>query len=90
MWIGRVIGTLVATPKDDSLTGSKLLIVLPTDFSEGYRKGPVVALDTVGAGTGEKVLVTEGGAARNVHGKERSAADAAIIGIIDTMEIQEW
>lgn len=87
MWVGKIIGTLVATPKDDSLTGSKLLIVQPLEFSGSKWGHPVVAVDAIGAGTGETVLVVEGSTARHVHGKPNSAADAAIVGIIDTIEL---
>ena len=87
MWVGKVIGTLVATPKDESLTGSKLLIVQPLDFSDRTDGMPLVAVDTIGAGTGETVLVVEGSSARHVHGKPNSAVDAAIVGIIDTIEL---
>ncbi|HMM21112.1 MAG TPA: EutN/CcmL family microcompartment protein [Selenomonadales bacterium] len=87
MWVGKIIGTLVATPKDDSLTGSKLLIVQPLTFGGGKRGYPVVAVDAIGAGTGETVLVVEGSSARHVHGKPNSAVDAAIVGIIDSIEL---
>jgi ethanolamine utilization protein EutN len=87
MWVGKVIGTLVATPKDESLTGSKLLIVQPLAFDGGNAGSPLVAVDTIGAGTGETVLVVEGSSARHVHGKPNSAVDAAIVGIIDTIEL---
>ncbi len=87
MWVGKVIGTLVATPKDDSLTGSKLLIVQPLDFHNRIAGSPIVAVDAIGAGTGETVLVVEGSSARHVHGKPNSAVDAAIVGIIDSIEV---
>lgn len=89
MWVGKVIGTLVATPKDESLTGSKLLIVQPLDFSNNNVRLPLVAVDAIGAGTGETVLVVEGSSARHVHGKPNSAVDAAIVGIIDTIELEQ-
>lgn len=87
MWVGKIIGTLVATPKDESLTGSKLLIVQPQDFNGKSVREPVVAVDLIGAGTGETVLVVAGSSARSVHGKANSAVDAAIVGIIDTIEL---
>lgn len=89
MWVGKVIGTLVATPKDDSLTGCKLLIVQPSAFGQNGRTSPVVAVDTIGAGTGETVLVVEGSSARHATGKPQSAVDAAIVGIIDSIEINK-
>ncbi|EGO64746.1 EutN/CcmL family microcompartment protein [Acetonema longum] len=90
MWVGKVIGTVVATPKDDSLTGCKLLIVRPADFCRGDdRDKPVIAVDTIGAGTGETVLVVEGSSARHVSGRPNGAVDAAIVGIIDSIEIDQ-
>jgi len=89
MWVGKVIGTLVATPKDDSLTGCKLLIVQPELLGHSGRTSPVVAVDTIGAGTGETVLVVEGSSARHVTGRPNAAVDAAIVGIIDSIEINQ-
>lgn len=88
MWVGKVIGTLVATPKDASLTGSKLLIVQPLGINSNAGK-PIVAVDAIGSGTGETVLVVNGSAARHVTGNPQAAVDAAIIGIIDSMEINK-
>lgn len=87
MWVGKVIGTLVATPKNDSLTGCKLLIVQPSRLGNSAPGNPVVAVDTIGAGTGENVLVVDGSSARHVTGNPSSAVDAAIIGIIDNIEV---
>jgi ethanolamine utilization protein EutN len=89
MWVGSVIGTLVATPKAESLTGCKLLIVRPAGICGGEPGIAVVAVDTVGAGTGENVLVVEGSAARQVVGRPDGAVDAAIVGIIDSIEIDQ-
>ena len=89
MWVGMVIGTLVATPKDDSLTGSKLLIVRPIELISSESRSPVVAVDTIGAGTGETVLVVEGSSARHAIGNPQAAVDAAIVGIIDSIEINK-
>ncbi|MDO7787821.1 EutN/CcmL family microcompartment protein [Desulforamulus aquiferis] len=86
MWIGKVVGTLVATPKNESLKGSKLLIVQPFSFIGSVHE-PIVAIDAIGAGTGENVLVVEGSTARYVTGKPNAAVDAAIVGIVDSMEI---
>lgn len=90
MWVGKIIGTLVATPKDDSLTGSKLLIVQPISYGVAGAPGkPIVAVDTIGAGTGETVLVVDGSSARHVTGNPQSAVDSAIVGIIDSIEINK-
>lgn len=89
MWVGTVVGTLVATPKDESLTGSKLLFVQPLVVGNKIPQNPIVAVDTIGAGTGERVLVVEGSSARYVSGNPQAAVDAAIVGIIDSMEINK-
>lgn len=89
MWVGKVIGTLVAVPKVESLTGSKLLIVVPDSFGAGGERIPVVAVDVIGAGTGERVLVVQGSSARQAYGNTNSSVDAAIIGIIDSIEINK-
>lgn len=89
MWVGTVVGTLVATPKDESLTGCKLLIVQPVDFGKSTHKTYVVAVDKIGAGTGERVLVVTGSSARMVSEKPQGAVDAAIVGIIDNIEINK-
>lgn len=87
MWIGKVVGNIVATRKDDTLIGCKLLIVRPIGEHNSNRL--VVSVDTVGAGNGETVLVVDGSSARHVIEKANAAVDSAIIGIVDTMEIDE-
>lgn len=88
MWIGKVVGTMVATPKDESLKGCKLLIVQPAEICSD-RSGSVVAVDAIGAGTGETVLIVDGSSARHVIGNPQAAVDAAIVGIIDSIEINK-
>ena len=90
MQIGRVVGTLVATRKNRKLEGAKLLLVQPVTL-EGTPRGPeVLAIDSVGAGVGETVLlVMEGKAAGEALGKKAAAVDAAIIGIVDTLDCRE-
>ncbi len=88
MYVGKVIGNIVATRKDDSLVGKKLLIVEQTD-TQGKPLGKIeVAIDSVGAGSGEFVLVSKGSSARHVFGNPSSPIDAAIVGIIDSIEVQ--
>jgi len=85
MNIGRVIGTVVATRKDETLIGSKLLITQPLNlrlFPEGAAR---VMVDTVGAGVGELVIYASGAAARNAAKRSEGAIDMAIVGIIDTL-----
>ena len=81
MVIGTVTGSIVSTRKNDRLVGQKLLIVRPMDGME--EKGDFVAIDNVGAGIGEQVLVARGSAARIGCGLENAPVDAAIVGIID-------
>ena len=97
MQIARVIGTLVATRKHHKLEGAKLLIVQPLDLdfdnAEGGsvdrpRGAPLLTIDSVGAGIGEKVLVViEGRAAGEALGRKAAPVDAAIIGIIDHVDL---
>ena len=87
MNIGRVIGTLVATRKDESLVGSKLMVTQPLDIDYKPIGQPIIMVDTVGAGIGEAVIYSEGTASRNAAGKPDSAIDAAIVGIIDNLDV---
>jgi len=81
MLIGKVIGSVVATRKNEKLTGSKFLIVESTHGCEPSR---VVAIDQIGAGTGEFVLVTLGSAARACFDDPSTPVDAMIVGIVDS------
>lgn len=88
MKIARVTGTVTATVKDPQLVGHKLLIV---DIENGYgdvEERSVVAVDTVGAGVGEYVLIVLGSAARIPRRVSGIAVDASIVGIIDQISIQ--
>jgi ethanolamine utilization protein EutN len=86
MLIARVVGTVVSTQKNRKLEGAKLLLVQPLSIDDAPRGVPLIAIDSVGAGIGEKVLVViEGKAAGDALGKKAAAVDAAIIGIIDTI-----
>ena len=81
MVIGTVVGSIIATRKNEKLVGQKLLVVRPRDAMED--KGEFVAIDNVGAGIGETVLVAKGSAARVGCGLENAPVDAAIVGIVD-------
>lgn len=87
MLIGRVIGPLVSTMKHQKLVGAKLLLVQPLTL-EGEPKGvPVLTIDSVGAGIGDKVLyLIEGKAAQDALGRKGAPVDAAIMGIVDSVE----
>ena len=89
MQIGRVVGTVVATQKNRKLEGAKLLLVQPLTLQGEPRGVALLAIDSVGAGVGEKVLVViEGKAAGQALGRKAAAVDAAIIGIVDSVEYQ--
>lgn len=83
MKIGKVINSIWATRKADSLIGVKLLIVQLLDQPNGEAGQTIVAADIIGAGIGEKVLITEGSSARNMDRLNDSPIDSIIIGIID-------
>lgn len=88
MIIGNVVGNVWATRKNDSLTGLKLMIVRRLDVCRGEEHESFVAADLVGAGIGERVLVATGSAARQTEEIANSLVDAAIIAIIDEVEVQ--
>ena len=88
MTIGRVVGTVVATQKHRKFEGAKLLLVQPLTLEDTPRGTPLLAVDSVGAGIHEKVLVVmEGRAAAEAVGRKGTPVDAAIIGIVDHVEI---
>ena len=90
MQIARVIGTVVATQKHRKFEGAKLLLVQPLNIDDTPRGNALLAVDGVGAGVNEKVLVVlEGRAAGEALGRKGAPVDAAIIGIIDTVSIDE-
>lgn len=90
MQIGRVVGTVVSTQKNRKLEGAKLLLVQPLTLEGEPRGVEVLAIDSVGAGVGERVLlVIEGKAAGDALGRKAAAVDAAIIGIIDTVDFRD-
>lgn len=87
MIIARVIGTVVATQKQESHEGKKILLIQPLDLENQAVGDPVVALDAVDAGVGDRVLaVQEGFSAMTSVGHVESPIDAAIIGVIDLVE----
>ena len=83
MIIGKVVGTVICTRKNSSLVGSKFLIVDPMEKMEIDGCDRIVAVDDVGAGIGELVLVATGSAARLGCGDLNSPVDACIVGIVD-------
>ncbi len=90
MLIGRVIGDVVATQKARSHEGRKILVVQPLNLDGSDRGEAVLALDAMGAGIGERVLVvTEGFCAMTAVERPNSPIDMAVVGIIDSVELTE-
>jgi ethanolamine utilization protein EutN len=88
MLIGRVIGDVVATQKAPSHVGRKILVVQPLNLDGSERGEPVLALDAVDAGVGDRVLLaSEGYSAMTAVGRLNSPIDMAVIGIIDAVEL---
>lgn len=87
MRIGYVIGTVIATMKDEKLRGRKLLLVQDADLQGKTRGEPFVAVDTVDAGTGELVVITEGSSARQTEFTLNLPVDAVIVAVIDSLQV---
>lgn len=87
MLLARVVGTIVATRKDVRLEGMKLLVLRHVSPEGHDEAGYVVAIDTVGAGAGEKVLAVSGSSARMASGCKDAPVDTAVIGIVDNVDI---
>ncbi len=87
MIIGQVIGSAVATLKHEGLKTTKLLLVMPADEHGKARGEPFIAVDLVGAGEGELVMVSQGSSARVCSGNASSPVDAAIVGILDSLQV---
>ena len=83
MIIGKVVGNIVSTRKNEKLIGCKLMVIEPLSGMEG-APGRMIAADHVGAGIGEMVLIALGSAARIGMDKESAPIDAAIVGIVDS------
>ena len=93
MFLARVIGSVVSTKKDDAMKGRKLLLLRPmlVDESEPgkFRPGQntIVAVDSLGAGKDEWVLFCQGSSARQASGLKSLPVDAAVVGIVDQVEV---
>jgi microcompartment protein CcmK/EutM len=85
--LGRVVGTVWATRKDEKLSGLKLLIVRHVELDYKLKNSYVVAVDSVGAGAGEIVLVTTGSSARQSELTDGKPVDAVISGIVDKLDV---
>ena len=87
MKIALVIGSTVSTIKDEVIQGRKLLIVRNADTAGKPTGDPYIAVDTVSAGTGDLVMVTDGSSARYTNQTTNAPVDAVIVGVIDSLEM---
>ncbi|MHB1653850.1 MAG: EutN/CcmL family microcompartment protein [Desulfitobacteriaceae bacterium] len=88
MLIAEVVGTVVATRKSESLVGQKFMVLKPLLSSpDNHSDAFLIAVDTVGAGVGETVLVVTGSSARKALDRSELPVDAAIVGIVDTVKL---
>jgi ethanolamine utilization protein EutN len=89
MFLGKVVGTVWSTKKTPDLEGVRFLIVHPIDLDKEPTKNIVVVADRLGAGVGEVVLCAYGKAARSAVGDQEMSIEAAVVGIIDRVDVQE-
>ncbi|NGQ96928.1 EutN/CcmL family microcompartment protein [Brevibacillus sp. SYP-B805] len=89
MFIGKVVGSVWATQKEAGMENLKLLIVQPIDLQERETGQPVIAADRIGAGVGERVIVSRGTPARILFDNKSTPIDAVIVGIVDSFEVSE-
>lgn len=87
MFLGKVIGSVWATQKEDGMDNLKLMVVQPIDFRDRESGQTVIAADRIGAGVGEKVIVSRGSPARILFSGRQVPVDAMIVGIVDSFEI---
>ena len=86
MVFARVTGNVVCTLKDEKLVGTKLMLVQPVDLAGAAKGNPIVAVDAVGAGEGELVLLVQGSSARQTSRTNNTPVDAVIFAIVDSVE----
>ena len=95
MFVAKVTGSVVATQKVDSMVGYKLLVVEPYRLEAKQRKSlattgrTFIAVDTLGPGEGEFVLITQGSSARMTPETKQLPIDTVVIGIVDTVHVEE-
>jgi ethanolamine utilization protein EutN len=89
MLLARIVGTVVATRKDPRLVSSKLLLARGVDPKGKLEGNYLVAIDTVDAGVGDTVLIVSGSSARLAAGMKDVPVDAAVVGIVDTVDLSE-
>lgn len=88
MLLGKVIGTVVSTQKEDRLKGLKFYILQQVDVNNRLSEETIVAVDSVGSGIGEIVLYATGSSARQTKLTENKPVDAVIVAIVDTWEVE--
>ena len=89
MFLGKVVGTVWSTKKTPDLEGVRFLIVHPYDLDKEPTKNIVVVADRLGAGAGEVVMCAYGKAARTAIGNQEMAFEAAVVAIVDRMDLQD-
>jgi ethanolamine utilization protein EutN len=89
MFLGKVVGTVWSTKKTPDLEGVKFLIVHPIDLDKEPTRNVVVVADRLGAGVGEVVMCAYGKAARSAVGNQEMSIEAAVVGIIDRVDVQD-
>jgi microcompartment protein CcmK/EutM len=89
MILGKVVGTIWATRKDEEMVGMKLQIVKHVDLDYKLKDSFVVAVDTVQAGVGDIVLVVSGSSARQTAATKNKPVDAVIVAVVDKLDITE-
>ncbi|MED1796392.1 ethanolamine utilization protein EutN [Brevibacillus nitrificans] len=89
MFLGKVIGSVWSTQKEEGMENLKLLVVQPIDWNDKEGGRTVIAADRIGAGFGEKVIVSTGTSARIIFQNKVVPIDAAIVGIVDSFEVTQ-
>jgi microcompartment protein CcmK/EutM len=89
MFLGKVVGTVWSTKKTPDLEGVRFLIIHPYDLDKEPTKNIVVVADRLGAGIGEIVMCAYGKAARSAIGNQEMSIEAAVVGIVDRMDLQD-
>jgi len=89
MFLGKVVGTVWSTKKTPDLEGVRFLIVHPYDLDKEPTKNIVVVADRLGAGVGETVMCAYGKAARSAIGNQEMSIEAAVVGIVDRVDLQD-
>lgn len=89
MFLAKVVGTVWSTKKTPDLEGVRFLVVHPYDLDKQPTRNIVVVADRLGAGTGEMVMCAFGKAARSAIGNQDMSIEAAVVGIVDRVDLQE-